>query len=65
MAMATQEEWLSAHYDKVEYWTTQIAMNLTKLEIDSLWFGEDFGTQTTTLMSPEMWRQTFKPLFLK
>jgi uroporphyrinogen decarboxylase len=31
MAMAMQEDWLTALYDKVEYWTTQIALNLTRL----------------------------------
>ena len=65
MAMAMQEDWLNALYDKVEYWTTQIAMKLAKLNVDALWFGEDLGSQTSTLMSPVMWRQTFKPRYLR
>ncbi len=65
MAMAMQEDWLTALYDKVEYWTTQIALNLTRLGVDALWFGEDLGSQTSTLISPEMWRKTFKHRYIR
>jgi uroporphyrinogen decarboxylase len=65
MAMAMQEDWLTALYDRVEYWTTQIALNLAGQGVDALWFGEDLGSQTSTLMSPEMWRQTFKPRYVR
>jgi uroporphyrinogen decarboxylase len=65
MAMAMQENWLSVLYDRVEYWTTQIAKNLAKQGVDALWFGEDLGSQTSTLMSPEMWRLTFKPRYVR
>lgn len=65
MAMATQEEWLDTLYDRVEYWTTQVALKLAALGVDALWFGEDLGSQTSTLMSPEMWRKTFKPRYLR
>lgn len=65
MAMAMQEDWLAVLYDKVEYWTTQIALNLAQMGVDALWFGEDLGSQTSTLISPEMWRKTFKPRYLR
>lgn len=65
MAIAMQEDWLDALYDKVEYWTTQIALNLAGLGVDALWFGEDLGSQTSILMSAEMWRRTFKPRYLR
>lgn len=65
MAMAMQEDWLAALYDKVEFWTTQIALNLTRMGVDALWFGEDLGSQTSTLISPEMWRKTFKHRYIK
>ena len=65
MAVAMQEDWLIALYDKVEHWTTQIAITLAKHGVDALWFGEDLGSQTSTLMSPEIWRQTFKPRYCR
>jgi uroporphyrinogen decarboxylase len=63
VAMAMQEDWLAALYDKVEYWTTRIALNLAEMGIDALWFGEDMGSQTSTLISPEVWRKIFKPRY--
>ena len=30
---------------------------------DGIWIGEDLGTQTSTLFSPEMFREYFKPLY--
>lgn len=65
MAMAFQEQWLEKLYDKVEYWTTNIALQLVKLGVDAVWFGEDLGSQTSTLMSPEMWREQFKPRYVR
>jgi uroporphyrinogen decarboxylase len=65
MAMAMQEKWLEALYDKVEYWTTQIATNLAKIGVDAIWFGEDLGSQTSTLISPDMWRRIFKPRYIR
>ncbi len=29
--------------------------------VDAIWFGEDLGSQTSTLISPEDWRVRFKP----
>jgi len=65
MALAMDEEWLEALSDKVEYWTTHIALQLVKLGVDALWFGEDLGTQTSVLMSPAMWRSRFKPRYVR
>ena len=63
IAMATEEDWLGLLYDKVEYWTTQIALNLAHRGVDALWFGEDLGSQTSTLISPTLWRRLFRPRY--
>jgi len=65
MALAMQEDWLDALSDRVEQWTTGIADQLVALGVDALWFGEDLGTQTSTLISPDMWRRTFKPRYVR
>jgi len=31
--------------------------------VDAIWFGDDFGSQTGLMMSPQMWRRVFKPLY--
>ena len=65
MAMAMQEEWLEKLNDKVEYWTTHLALQQVKLGVDAIWFGEDLGSQTSTLISPDMWRKMFKPRYVR
>jgi len=64
MALALQDDWLNPLYDRVEAWTTGIALQLTRLGVDALWFGEDLGSQNSTLISPAMWRNQFKPRYL-
>ena len=36
-----------------------------ELEYDGLHFGDDWGTQTTLMVSPELWREVFKPVYKK
>jgi uroporphyrinogen decarboxylase len=59
--MASGEEWIEIINDKVEYFTTGIAEQLVKAGVDALWFGEDLGSQISTLISPDTWREFFKP----
>ena len=65
MAMAMREGWLGKLNDRVEYWTTHLALQQVKLGVDAIWFGEDLGSQTSTLISPEMWREMFKPRYVR
>lgn len=65
MALALREDWLDALSDRVEQWTTGIAQQLVALGVDALWFGEDLGTQTSTLISPDVWREKFKPRYVR
>lgn len=61
MALAMEEPWVEALNDKVEIWTSTLAHALAERGVDAIWFGEDLGTQTSTLISPDMWRERFKP----
>ena len=63
MAMAMEEPWIAALNDKVEAWTLGLAKQLVELGVDAIWFGEDLGSQTSTLISPDMWRRDFKPRY--
>ncbi|MCF7928700.1 MAG: hypothetical protein K9L68_06980 [Spirochaetales bacterium] len=58
--LAMDEPWIDTLNDRVEEWTLGIAKNLVELGVDAIWFGEDLGTQTSMLISPDMWRQRFK-----
>jgi uroporphyrinogen decarboxylase len=61
IAMLCDEPWLEPLNDQVEKWSTSLALQLVKAGVDAIWFGEDLGSQTSTLISPEDWRKKFKP----
>jgi len=61
IAMAMDEAWVHALNDKAEAWTLGLATQLVEAGVDAIWFGEDLGTQTPMLISPDMWRAEFKP----
>ncbi|OHD82464.1 MAG: hypothetical protein A3J97_10570 [Spirochaetes bacterium RIFOXYC1_FULL_54_7] len=65
MAMAMEEPWIQALNDKVEAWTLGLARQLVEAGVDAIWFGEDLGTQTSMLISPDMWRAEFKPRYAR
>lgn len=61
VAMAMGEEWVDALDDRVERWTTELALQLVEAGVDALWLGEDLGSQTSTLIDPDQWRERYKP----
>lgn len=63
VGMMTEEEWVEKLNDKVEAWSMGLAEQLVDLGVDALWFGEDLGTQTSMLMSPDVWRERFRPRY--
>ena len=61
LGMMCEEPWIEKLNDKVEEWSTGLAVQLVKAGVDAIWLGEDLGSQTSTLISPEIWRNFFKP----
>jgi uroporphyrinogen decarboxylase len=61
VGMLCDEPWLNILNDRVEEWSTGLALQLVKSGVDAIWLGEDLGSQTSTLISPEDWRIRFKP----
>jgi uroporphyrinogen decarboxylase len=61
IGMLCDEPWLNLLNDRVEEWSTGLALQLVKAGVDAIWLGEDLGSQTSTLISPEDWRIRFKP----
>lgn len=41
------------------------AKKLVSMGVDMVWIGDDVGTQTAMLFSPETWRRVFKPMLGK
>lgn len=61
VGMLCDDPWLNLLNDRVEEWSTGLALQLVKAGVDAIWMGEDLGSQTSTLISPEDWRRMFKP----
>jgi uroporphyrinogen decarboxylase len=61
VGMLMDEPWLEPLNDRVEEWSTGLALQLVRAGVDAIWLGEDLGSQTSTLISPEDWRRRFKP----
>ena len=61
IGMAMEEDWATALDQRVEEWTTGLALCLVDAGVDALWFGEDLGSQTSMLISREQWRTRYKP----
>ncbi|MDR2435078.1 MAG: hypothetical protein LBD47_11000 [Treponema sp.] len=59
--MASEEDYIETLNDRVEYFTSGIAEQLVKAGVDAIWLGEDLGSQVSTLISPSMWRERFRP----
>ncbi|HEY9167459.1 MAG TPA: uroporphyrinogen decarboxylase family protein [Candidatus Kryptonia bacterium] len=60
MAMISEEPWVDRLNDRVEAWSTGIAIQLVKAGVDAIWLGEDLGSQTSMLIAPDIWRRMFK-----
>ena len=61
IGMMCDEPWLEPLNELVEDWSTGLALQLGRAGVDAIWFGEDLGSQTSTLISPEEWRVRLKP----
>lgn len=61
IGMMCDEPWIETLNDRVEEWSTGLAIQLVKAGADAIWLGEDLGSQTSTLISPDEWRLRFKP----
>lgn len=63
MDMAVGEDYVTALIDRVKEFSIGIATQLVDIGVDAIWFGDDFGSQGGMMISPDMWRQIFKPRF--
>jgi uroporphyrinogen decarboxylase len=61
IGMLCDEAWVDPLNDRIEEWSTGLAIQLVRAGVDAIWFGEDLGSQTSTLISPDDWRIKFKP----
>ena len=59
--LVSGEEEADALLDKVAAQSKAIAIEAVKRGADWIWLGDDLGTQNGMIMSPDLWREYFKP----
>ncbi|MFW6005905.1 MAG: uroporphyrinogen decarboxylase family protein [Candidatus Bipolaricaulota bacterium] len=57
------EEYTDVLLHKSINWTRGVAEELAERGVDALWFGDDVGAQDGLLLSPDLWRDKFKPKY--
>ena len=61
--MMLEAEYVKPLFERCTEFQTQVSLNLIKAGVDAIWAGDDFGTQNSLIMSPEMLRTQLKPLY--
>lgn len=61
----TGEEYIKPLLDRILAFSEYCGLKMIDLGADMIWAGDDFGTQTNLLISPQLWREYFKPRYQK
>ena len=63
MALALRQEELFTLLERIhQFYIRQLEL-WAQTDVDALWFMDDWGAQSSLLLSPRMWRDVFKPLY--
>lgn len=65
MDMMMEEPYVDALLDKVTDISTKTGLRLIECGVDMIWAGDDFGSQKSLIMSPEMFDRYFAPRIRK
>jgi len=63
--MMMETEYVIPLFEACAEFQTQIGLRLIERGVDAIWFGDDFGTQTSLIMPPETFQQQLKPIYKK
>lgn len=63
--MVVRKDFLHVYLDKLLTWVWDAGTVLVKLGVDVVWIGDDFGAQDRMLISPQLFREFFKPRYDK
>jgi uroporphyrinogen decarboxylase len=57
------EDFADELLDKVVQFQLDTGLALAAAGVDIIWMGDDFGTQDSLILSPDIWRRYFKPRY--
>jgi len=63
--MMMETEYVVPLFKACAEYQTQIGLRLIKKGVDAIWFGDDFGTQNSLIIPPEIFRDQLKPHYKK
>lgn len=63
--MMLETEYVVPLFEACADYQTKIGLELIKRGVDAIWFGDDFGTQLSLIISPETFRTQLKPIYKK
>jgi uroporphyrinogen decarboxylase len=61
--MVANKDFMHAYLDKLMGWIDEAGTRMVGLGVDILWIGDDFGMQDRMLISPQLFREFFKPRY--
>jgi len=63
--MMMETEYVIPLFEACAEFQTQIGLRLIERGVDAIWFGDDFGTQVSLIISPDIFRSQLKPIYKK
>jgi uroporphyrinogen decarboxylase len=61
--MMMEAEYVVPLFEACAEFQTRIGLRLIDLGVDAIWFGDDFGTQTSLIIPPDIFRNQLKPVY--
>lgn len=61
--MMMESEYVIPLFEACAEFQTQVGLQLIERGVDAIWYGDDFGTQTSLLLPPETFREQLKPIY--
>lgn len=63
--MMMEAEYVVPLFEACAEFQTQMGLRLIEKGVDAIWFGDDFGTQSSLIIPPEIFRSQLKPAYKK
>ena len=61
--MMMETEYVIPLFEACAEFQTQLGLQLIERGVDAIWFGDDFGTQTSLIIPPETFQTQLKPIY--
>jgi uroporphyrinogen decarboxylase len=63
--MMMETEYVVPLFEACAEFQTRVGLRLIEKGVDAIWFGDDFGTQQSLIITPETFRSQLKPIYTR